>query len=215
VRWRRRSKPEIALQFTLGRLAAPHRLRDQLIRQNQPRVGDVLHGQEDVGVINRRRIVAVQPDSVALDAGKRSAEPFAAMTGDGHLDLDEVTCMTLEIRAAHQRPIDAGRGNFQPVGPFDGVGDIEHRRKCARNRLAIFDVHRSVRPFGHDLDRATCLAGDPDPDQPIAHLLQHGRSNRRDTRGDARLDDQARLGQQVGVIGTRCRIGHVQRQSRS
>src|SRR3979490_3300445 len=44
MRCRRRFKPEAALQFALGGLAAPHRFRDQFICQNQPRFGDIFHG---------------------------------------------------------------------------------------------------------------------------------------------------------------------------
>ena len=45
MRSRRGFKPEIAPELALGGLAAAHRFRDQLIGQNQPRFGDVLHDQ--------------------------------------------------------------------------------------------------------------------------------------------------------------------------
>ena len=47
-----------------------------------------------------------------------------------------------------------GRGNLQPVGAVDRIGDVEHRRQRARDGLAILDRHRAVRPLGHDLHGA-------------------------------------------------------------
>ena len=46
--------------------------------------------------------------------------------------LTEMAGIALEIGAAHQRPVDARRGNFQPIGAVDRIGDIEHRRQRAR-----------------------------------------------------------------------------------
>src|ERR1700712_3216239 len=41
MRRRWRLQTEIAAQLALGGLAAPHRLRDQLVGQDQPRIGDI------------------------------------------------------------------------------------------------------------------------------------------------------------------------------
>ncbi len=207
------SSPRFRLQFALGGLAAAHRFGDQFVGQNQPRVRDIFHRQQDIGIFIRAYVIAMQPHRIALDAGEHAAEPLAALMGDRHLDLDEMAGIALEIGAAHQRPVDAGRGNLQPVGAVDRVGDIEHRRQRLRNRLAILDLHRSVGPFRHDLDGAAGLSGNLDPDQPVAHSLQHRAGNRRHPRGHARLDDEARLGEQVGVHGTSGRIGHIQCQN--
>ncbi len=133
--------------------------------------------------------------------------------GDRHLDLHQMAGITFKIRAAHQRPVDPGRGNLQPIGAVDRIGDIEHRRQRLRDRLTILDLHRSVRPFRHDLDRAAGLAGYLDPYQPVTHSLQHRSGHRRHPRRRARLDDEARLGKQIGVYGTSGRIGHVQCQN--
>ena len=54
----------------------------------------------------------------------------------------------------HQRPVDARRGNLEPIGAVDRVGDIEHRRQRARDLLAILHRHRAVRPLRHDLHGA-------------------------------------------------------------
>ena len=212
MRRRRRLEAEILPQFALGGLAAPHRFRDQFVGQNQPRVGDVFHDQHDVGIFARARVIAMQPHGIALDAAKRAAEPLAALMGDRHLDLDEMAGIALEIGTAHQRPVDPGRGNLQPVGPLDRIGDVEHRRQRPRDRLAILDLHRSVGPFRHDLDGAAGFAGNLDPHQPVAHSLQHRTRDRRYPRRHAGLDHQARLGKQIGIHGIGGRIGHIQGQ---
>ncbi len=134
--------------------------------------------------------------------------------GDRHFDLDEMTGVALEIGTAHQRAIDARRGYLKPVGAVDRVGDVEHRRQRPRDRLAILDLHRAVGPLGHDLDGAAGLAGNLDPDQPVAHSLQDRSGHRRYPRGRARLDDETGLGREVGVHGTSSWIGHVQGQKR-
>ena len=157
----------------------------------------------------------MEAHGVAFDAGQRAAEPLAALMRDRHLDLHEMAGITLEIGAADQRPVDARRGDLQPIGAFDRIGDVEHRRQRPRDRLAILDQHGSVGPFRHDLDGAAGFAGNPDPHQPVAHALQHRVRDRRDPRRHARLDDEARLGKQIGVHGTSGWIGHIQRQRRS
>ncbi len=134
--------------------------------------------------------------------------------GDRHLDLDEMTGVALEVGTANQRAIDARRGYLEPVGAVDRVGDIEHRRQRPRNRLAILDLHRAVGPLGHDLDGAAGLAGDLDPDQAVAHSLQHRPGHRRHPRRRARLDDETGLGEQFGIHGNGSWIGHVQGQKR-
>src|SRR3990170_1574184 len=57
-RWRRHN-PEILFQLTLGGLAASHRFGDQFIGQHQPRVGDVLHDQHDLGIFARAYVIAM------------------------------------------------------------------------------------------------------------------------------------------------------------
>jgi len=46
-------------------------------------------------------------------------ETLAALMRDRHLDLHQIARITFEIGAAHQRPVDPGRGNLQPVGLVD------------------------------------------------------------------------------------------------
>src|SRR3984893_5229851 len=57
-RWRR-LQPEILTQLALRGLAAPHRFRDQLVGQNQPCVGDILHDQHDVAIFARGCVIAM------------------------------------------------------------------------------------------------------------------------------------------------------------
>ena len=87
-----------------------------------------------------------------------------------------------------------GRGNFQPVGAIDRVGDVEHRRQRARGGLAILDRHGAVRPLGHDLHGA---AGQRRKSRTrtsrIAEAREHRLGDRGDARRNARLGDQARL----------------------
>ena len=213
MRRRRRRQPEILLEFALGGLAAAHRFRDQLVGQHQPRVGDVFHHKQHLGIFALRRVVAMKTHGIAFDAAQRAAEPLAALMRHRHLDLDEMTGIALEIGTAHQRAVDAGRGNFQPVGALDRIGDVEHRRQRPRDRLAILDQHGAVGPLRHDLDGAAGFARNLDADQPVAHALQHGTRDRGHPRRHAGLDHEARLGKQIGVHGTSGRIGHIQCQS--
>jgi hypothetical protein len=107
--------------------------------------------------------------------------------------------MALEIRAAHQRPVDPGRGDLQPVLAIDRILDVEHRRERARGGLAILDQHRAVRPLRHDLHGAAGRRGDPHAHQPIAEAGQHRRCERGDARRHALLGDEPGLGEVVHV----------------
>ena len=100
----------------------------------------------------------MQMHGIALDAAEHAAKPLAALMRDRHLDLHEMAGIAFEIGAAHQRPVDPGRGNLQPIGLLDRIGDIQHRRQRPRNRLAILDQHGAVGPFRHDLDGAAEFA---------------------------------------------------------
>ncbi len=52
---------------------------------------------------------------------------------------------------AHQRPVDARRGDFQPIGLAHRLLEVEHRRQRLAGAFAIVDRHGSVRALGHDL----------------------------------------------------------------
>ena len=53
MRRRGRQNSEILLHLAFGDLAAPHRFRDQLVGQNQPRIRDVFHHQHNGGHLRR------------------------------------------------------------------------------------------------------------------------------------------------------------------
>ena len=111
-----------------------------------------------------RRMRAASPSTPSSMPRKR----LRPSTATAISILTTLAGIALEIRAAHQRPVDAGRGDLQPIGALDRIGDVEHRRQRARDRLAILDRHRAVRPLRHDLHGAAVDAGDAHPHQPIA-----------------------------------------------
>src|SRR5215208_378167 len=55
----RRLNPEALAQLTFRRLAASHRFRDQLIRQDQSGLGDIFHDQHKIGSFAIARVVAM------------------------------------------------------------------------------------------------------------------------------------------------------------
>ena len=110
---------------------------------------------------------------LALGADQQAAETLAPVDRDLHLDLDQMAGVAVEIGFAHQRPVDAGRGNLQPVGALDRVGHVEHRRQRARDRLAVLDRHGAVRPLRHDLHGAAVGGRHLHPHQPVAELFDH------------------------------------------
>ena len=50
---------EVLLHLALGLLAAAHRFRDQFVGQHQPRIADVCHRQQDVGIFVLRHVIAM------------------------------------------------------------------------------------------------------------------------------------------------------------
>ena len=137
-----------------------------------------------------RRMRAASPSVPASMAAKT----LAAVDRDLHLDLDQMAGVAVEIGFAHQRPVDAGRGNLQPVGALDRVGHVEHRRQRARDGLAVLDRHAAVRPLRHDLHGAAVGARYLHPHQPVAEALDHRLGDGRDAGRQPRLDDQPRFG---------------------
>ncbi len=96
----------------------------------------------------------LQPRGLAFGAGEPAAEALAPVDRHVHLDAHQMAGKAVEVRFAHQRPVDAGRGHLQPIGALDQIGDVEHRRERARHGLAILHRHRAVRPLRHDLHGA-------------------------------------------------------------
>ena len=104
----------------------------------------------------------------AFGAFDPATKALAAIKAEIHFDLRFMRNRTLEIRETHQRTINAGRGNFQPVDLRNGIFEIENRRQRNADLLAIIDIHRAVGPLGHDLQGA---AGLGPPHQAQAHDL--------------------------------------------
>ena len=105
---RRRRKAEIFANVARRGFPAPHRFRDQRIGQNQPRIGNVFHRQHDRRVLVVADIVARNANAAAFDAVELAAKALAPVMGNRHFDLHKVAGVTLKIRTAYQRPIDAG-----------------------------------------------------------------------------------------------------------
>src|SRR4051794_33760220 len=64
-RWRR-LKSQVPAQLALGGLAAPHRFRDQLVGQNQSRIRNIFHHQNDVGIFAVADVVPTDAHRIAL-----------------------------------------------------------------------------------------------------------------------------------------------------
>ena len=154
----------------------------------------VFDRQQHVGGLAGLGVVALKPRAIAFDAEQHAAEALAAMRRHIHLDLRNMVGVALEVGAAHQRTVDAGRRQFQPVSAIDRIGLIEHRRQRARGGFAILDQHRAVRLLRHDLHGAAVAAGDAHAHQPVAKARQHRLGERGDPGAQARFHDQARLG---------------------
>ena len=186
---------------TLGLLAPPQRFGDQRVGQNKLGLRHLLDRKQHVGGFARRwrhrggcarhrpRRRAARPESLAaIDRGR-------------HLDLHDMAGVALEIRAPHQRPVEARRRKLQPIGAIDRIGDVEHRRQRPRRGLAILDRHAAVRPLGHDLHGAAGGAGDAHAHQPIAEPFEHRLDKGGDAGRQAWLDDEASLGAWRGCYG--------------
>ena len=86
-----------------------------------------------------------------------------------------------------------GRGNLQPIGAIDRVGDVEHRRQRARNRLAILDRHV---PSGRSAMICTVQPSAPDTRTRTSRKPRPSStgSAMAATRAATPLDDQPRFG---------------------
>ena len=197
----------VALLF--GLLAAPERFGDQRVGQHELGLRHLLDRQHDVGGLARGDVVAADARDVAFGAEQLAAETLAALDRDRHLDLHEIVGVALEVRLAHQRTVDAGRRQLQPVGAVHRIGGVEHRRQGARADLAVLDRHGAVGLLGHHLHGAAVGAGHAHAHQPIAEALDDGLDDGGDPGAQARLDDQARLGARCGFSRRRSFVGRI------
>src|SRR5215207_9362399 len=173
------------------RRAAAQSLADELVGQHQAGLADLVERQAKEPLLALLDIGKLDHGAVAVDAAQAPTEALAAVQRHVHLDLRLVTGPALEIAAAGERPVDAGRGDFETVGLRHRILEIEHRRDRTAHRLAIRDRHGAVRPLGHDLDRTAVLARHLHPHEPEAEILDRGLDHGGDARGEAGLGDQA------------------------
>ncbi len=123
----------------------------------------------------------ISPSAVPSRRPRKRLRPS---TGCAQLDLGLETAEAVVILGPHQRPVDAGRADFERVGAGDRVGDIEQRRNRVADRGAILDRHRRVvDPLGHDLQGRAAPAGDDDPHDAITHRRQRRLDHLRDAVG--------------------------------
>ena len=169
------------------------RFGHQFIGENELGFAHVLDRKQDFGLFAFGRVVAPDAHRFALGSGKHAAKTLAAFERHSGFDLGEMAGIALEIGFAHQRPIDSGRGNLQPIGSVDWIGDIEYRRQRARHDLAVFDRHRAIRALRHDLHGAAFGARYAHAHQPVTELFNDWLHDRGDARGKPRLGDEPRF----------------------
>ena len=187
------------LPLGVGLLAAPERLGNQRVGEHELGLRHLLDREHDVRRLAGGRVVAANARGVAFGAEQLTAEALAALDRHRHFDLHKIIGVAIEVRLPHQRAVDAGRRQFQPIGAVHRIGSIKHRRQRARTNLAVVDGHGAVRPLGHHLHGAAVGAGDAHAHQPIAQAFKHRLDDGRDPGAQSRFDNQARLGGRCGV----------------
>ena len=179
-----------------GRLFSPQRGADEVVGQYEPRLGHRADRQFDLAlasVVGDQRHSRRRPIGPGRDGCETSAKALASIERDRHLDPRLVADSAREIRFAHQRPIDARRGNLQPIGLRHRLLDVEDRRQRHADAFAILDRHRPVGTLRHDLNRWPSTRRNLDPDQPVTQIPQNRRRNPADAIACARVLDQTRL----------------------
>ena len=116
-------------------------------------------------------------DLLALDAGEHALEALAVLGQPVELELGLEAVVGLEVLQPGQRPVDAGRGDLEPVFARDRIGGVQHLGDRAGQAGAVLDVHVAVGgPLGHDLQGAAGLgaAHQPQADDLVADGLGDG-----------------------------------------
>ena len=152
-------------------------------------------------LVGRQADAGMNPSADGVYRFEDAAKTLAAIDGDRHLDARLVADGAAKIGFAHQRPVDAGRGDLQPVGLREQVLDVERRRQIFARALAILDRYRPVGAFGHDLHGCARPGGDLHPDEPEAEIAQHGLGDAADPLGEAVVGDDARFVETLGTAG--------------
>ena len=93
-------------------------------------------------------------------------------------DLRLMPCPVGEVRGARQRPVDAGRRDFDFVIACDGVFGLDEIEQCMGKLGAAFHIHAAVGPFGHDLQGLGRAAHDAQAHQLEPRLFNDGFEHR-------------------------------------
>ena len=89
----------------------------------------------------------------------------AAIDGFCQFDLGFVTFPVGEIGGAHERAVDAGRGDFENVVLLDRVLDVQSRGNRGRDIAAFIDANPAIRPVRHDLQNTHRTAHQTNADE--------------------------------------------------
>ena len=175
------------------RLAAPERFGNQRVGEDELGLGHFLDRQQNSRLLRRVRHRRGECARLPLHAQQqpRNRRRPSIATAISTLRRWPAKRSKSERRTSGRSM--PGRGYFEPIGAIDRIGHVEHRRERARDRLAVLDRHRAVRPFGHDLDRAAVEPGNLHPHQAVPDAGQDGLGDGGHACGDALLRDQARL----------------------
>src|SRR5579864_5256228 len=126
---------------------------------------DEFVGEHELGFCNvgvrkcKTRPFDLKDDVGAVQSQKPAFETLAPVSaGRLQFDLRFVPGPTREIGQPRQRTVDAGRRYFEHVLALDRVFPLEKAGESARQRGAIFDIHRAVGALGHDLKRLAVSA---------------------------------------------------------
>ena len=103
------------------RLAAPQRLGDERIGEQQPGLVQVVERQGDEALRLAGGIGPFEHHIAVGNAAQQAAETLAARHRKPRRDLCLVAGPALEIGGANQRPVDARRRDLEMIGPIDRI----------------------------------------------------------------------------------------------
>ena len=97
------------MRFPLGGLAALERFGDQRVGKHQLGLRHVLDRKQEFLLLAFFRVVTAEPDGLAVGAEQQCRGNVCALDAARHLDLGDMAGVAVEIRAPHQRTIEARR----------------------------------------------------------------------------------------------------------
>ena len=93
----------------LGLLVRRQRIADQVVRQDQPALGQRRERDGNPRLFAIGRLVALDGETLIVGRNDLAQKTLAIVDQDRGLSLDQMTGPAAEIRLAHHRPVDAGR----------------------------------------------------------------------------------------------------------